>query len=125
MVAGFLIICHQFVIEVRQHEAARGRRHRHEMAPDGHGCQHERRLAVNRTSAAEASHTPGRRFPTSEPSDATAERWQQVHELRAQNVGLLDCARRLNLSLNTIKRYARASEPERLQRVRNPCRPPP
>jgi transposase len=47
----------------------------------------------------------------------TAERWQQVHELRAQNVGLLDCARRLNLSLNTVKRYDRASQPERLQRV--------
>jgi transposase len=47
----------------------------------------------------------------------TAERWQQVHELRAQNVGLPGCARRLNLSLNTIKRYDRASEPQRLQRV--------
>ena len=47
----------------------------------------------------------------------TAERWQQVRELRARNVGLLDCARRLNLSLNTVKRYDRASEPERLQRV--------
>jgi transposase len=45
------------------------------------------------------------------------ERWQQVHELRARNVGLLECARRLNLSLNTVKRYDRASEPERLQRV--------
>ena len=32
-------------------------------------------------------------------------------------MGLLDCARRLNLSLNTVKRYDRASEPERLQRV--------
>ena len=47
----------------------------------------------------------------------TLERWRQVRELRAQNVGLLDCARRLNLSLNTVKRYDRASEPERLQRV--------
>ena len=47
----------------------------------------------------------------------TAERWQQVHDLRAQNVGLLSCARRLNLSLNTVKRYDRASEPQRLQRV--------
>jgi transposase len=47
----------------------------------------------------------------------TRERWQQVHNLRAQNVGLLDCARRLNLSLNTVKRYDRASEPERVQRV--------
>ena len=44
-------------------------------------------------------------------------RWQQVHDLRARNVGLLDCARRLSLSLNTVKRYDRASEPERLQRV--------
>ena len=32
-------------------------------------------------------------------------------------MGLLECARRLNLSLNTVKRYDRASEPERLQRV--------
>ncbi len=48
---------------------------------------------------------------------ATRERWQQVHNLRAQNVGLPGCARRLNLSLNTVKRYDRASEPERLQRV--------
>ena len=47
----------------------------------------------------------------------TGERWQQVRELPARNVGLLDCARRLNLSLNTVKRYDRASEPERLQRV--------
>jgi transposase len=47
----------------------------------------------------------------------TLERWQQVHELRARNVGLLECARRLGLSLNTIKRYDRASEPQRLQRV--------
>ena len=28
----------------------------------------------------------------------TLERWQQVHDLRSQNVGLLECARRLNLS---------------------------
>jgi transposase len=32
-------------------------------------------------------------------------------------VGLLECARRLGLSMNTVKRYDRASEPERLQRV--------
>jgi transposase len=47
----------------------------------------------------------------------TWDRWHQVHDLRAQNVGLMDCARRLGLSLNTVKRYDRASEPERLQRV--------
>jgi transposase len=34
-----------------------------------------------------------------------------------QKVGLLECARRLNLSLNTVKRYARAAEPERLRRA--------
>jgi transposase len=47
----------------------------------------------------------------------TRERWQQVHDLRSAGVGLLDCARRLGLSLNTVKRYDRASQPERLQRV--------
>ena len=47
----------------------------------------------------------------------TAERWQQVRELRSQNVGLLGCARRPGPSMNTVKRYDRASEPERLQRV--------
>ncbi|EST18746.1 hypothetical protein N566_28545, partial [Streptomycetaceae bacterium MP113-05] len=37
----------------------------------------------------------------------TRERWQQVHALRERGVGLLACARRLNLSLNTVKRYDR------------------
>jgi transposase len=50
-------------------------------------------------------------------ASTTLERWQQVHDLRARNVGLLECARRLGLSLNTVKRYDRASKPERLQRV--------
>ena len=36
--------------------------------------------------------------------------------MHARNVGLLDCARRLSLSLNTVKRYDRTSERERLQR---------
>jgi hypothetical protein len=47
----------------------------------------------------------------------TLERWQQVRQLRSQNVGLLECGRRLGLSMNTVKRYDRASEPRRLQRV--------
>lgn len=47
----------------------------------------------------------------------TAERWRQVHELLDRGVGLLDCCRRLNLGLNTVKRYTRASEPVRLHRV--------
>jgi transposase len=50
-------------------------------------------------------------------ADTTRERWQQVRDLREKGAGLLDCSRRLGLSLNTIKRYDRASEPERLQRV--------
>jgi transposase len=32
-------------------------------------------------------------------------------------VGLLDCSRRLGLAMNTVKRYARAATPERIQRV--------
>jgi hypothetical protein len=47
----------------------------------------------------------------------TRERWQQVHALLDQGVGLLECARRLGLALNTVKRYARISEPERLVRA--------
>jgi transposase len=47
----------------------------------------------------------------------TLERWQQVHDLRGQGVGLADCARRLGLAMNTVKRYDRAGAPERLRRA--------
>ncbi|MGJ5893978.1 ISL3 family transposase [Streptomyces niveiscabiei] len=47
----------------------------------------------------------------------TLERWHQVHSLLDQGVGLLECARRLQLALNTVKRYARADRPERMLRV--------
>ena len=47
----------------------------------------------------------------------TLERWQQVHGLLDQGVGQLECARRLQLALNTVKRYARADQPERMLRV--------
>ena len=47
----------------------------------------------------------------------TRERWHQVHALLDKGVGLLECARRLSLSLNTIKRYARVTEPDRLVRA--------
>jgi transposase len=50
-------------------------------------------------------------------AEKTRERWQQVRDLREKGAGLLECARRLGLSLNTVKRYDRASEPERLQRI--------
>ncbi len=45
----------------------------------------------------------------------TLERWHAVHDLVDKGAGLLECARRLQLSLNTVKRYARAAEPERLR----------
>lgn len=47
----------------------------------------------------------------------TLQRWHQVHELRDAGVGLLDFARRLGLSLNTIKRYAHSSEPDQIRRA--------
>ena len=47
----------------------------------------------------------------------TLERWHQVHDLLGHGVGLLECARRLQLALNTVKRYARADRPERMLRV--------
>ncbi len=46
----------------------------------------------------------------------TLQRWHAVHNLLDQGVGLLDCSRRLGLSLNTVKRYARTAEPEQLRR---------
>ncbi|CAG6395238.1 hypothetical protein SCOCK_300047 [Actinacidiphila cocklensis] len=50
-------------------------------------------------------------------AQTTLERWPQVHGLLDQGVGLLECARRLQLALNTVKRYARADRPERMLRV--------
>jgi transposase len=50
-------------------------------------------------------------------AQTTAERWRQVHDLLDKGTGLLECSRRLNLSLNTVKRYARAAEPERMIRT--------
>jgi len=50
-------------------------------------------------------------------AQTTAERWRQVHNLLERGTGLLECSRRLGLSLNTVKRYARAAEPERMIRA--------
>lgn len=52
-----------------------------------------------------------------EQAATTRERWHQVHDLRSRGVGLLEVARRLNLALNTVKRYDRVSEPDRLIRA--------
>ncbi|MEE1743811.1 ISL3 family transposase, partial [Streptomyces sp. JV184] len=41
----------------------------------------------------------------------TRERWRKVHDLLGQGAGLLECSRRLNLALNTVKRYSRIPEP--------------
>jgi transposase len=61
-----------------------------------------------------ASAGPKRQELTRENS--TLERWHAVHDLLDRGVGLLDCARRLGVSLNTVKRYARASEPKKMRR---------
>lgn len=45
----------------------------------------------------------------------TRERWNKIHNLLHRGVGLLDCARRLDLALNTVKRYARMPEPQALR----------
>jgi hypothetical protein len=61
----------------------------------------------------------GARSPLREGKRAeiTLERRQQVRDLRSKSAGLLDCSRRLGLSLNTVKRYDRAEKPVRLQRA--------
>jgi transposase len=50
-------------------------------------------------------------------AQTTLERWHQVHGLLEKGVGLLECARRLQLALNTVQRYARAERPECMLRV--------
>ncbi|MFF9128568.1 ISL3 family transposase [Streptomyces sp. NPDC014889] len=45
----------------------------------------------------------------------TRERWDKVHDLLGQGVGLLGCSRRLGVALNTVKRYARMPEPQVLR----------
>lgn len=45
-------------------------------------------------------------LPEGKRATTTRERWKQVHDLLDQGVGLLACARRLGVSLNTVKRYA-------------------
>lgn len=49
--------------------------------------------------------------PSGVREQTTRERWHKVHALLDTGVGLLDCARRLDLALNTVKRYARTPEP--------------
>ena len=54
--------------------------------------------------------------PTRPLDERTRARHVAVHELLAEGVGLLECARRLGWALNTVKRYARAATAEHLAR---------
>ena len=79
-----------------------------------HGLSEAARKEVAAHSACWAKAGP---VQSGKRAETTLERWQQVHDLLGQGVGLLDCSRRLNLALNTVKRYARADRPERVQRA--------
>ncbi|MFB9427611.1 transposase, partial [Nonomuraea rubra] len=70
---------------------------------------------VRSHSACWATVNPSR--PAGVHEQTTRERWQKIHDLLERGVGLLECARRLNLSLNTVKRYARTHKPEALRRA--------
>ncbi|ESZ99700.1 hypothetical protein ThrDRAFT_04806 [Frankia casuarinae] len=72
------------------------------------------KVAAHSTCRAKAAPPPIREGAR---AITTRERWAQVHNLLDKGVGLLECSRRLGLTLNTVTRYARISEPERLIRA--------
>ncbi|MCC8250515.1 hypothetical protein [Saccharothrix luteola] len=57
---------------------------------------------------------PARRTQAAE--ERALQRHAAIHDLLDQGVGLLECARRLGVSLNTVKRYARIPSAEQLRR---------
>jgi transposase len=73
--------------------------------------------AAKEVAAHSACWAGGAPLPEGKRAETTRERRQQVHDLRSQGAGLLDCSRRPGLALNTVKRYDRAQEPERLRRA--------
>ncbi|MCE7007301.1 ISL3 family transposase [Kibdelosporangium philippinense] len=79
---------------------------------------HNLAKAVEKTVTAHSHcwHTGPPRTTTSPREQRTRQRYAAVHDLLAQGVGLLECARRLGWALNTVKRYARAESAEALQR---------
>ncbi|MTE13551.1 ISL3 family transposase [Nocardia sp. CT2-14] len=79
-----------------------------------HGLAGAVETAVAAHARCWAAAGPKRQTLTRETT--TLERWHAVHNLLDNGVGLLDCARRLGLALNTVKRYARAAEPNQLRR---------
>jgi len=80
-----------------------------------HGLAEAAQKEIAAHSSCWAAAGPPRK--NGEQAQTTAERWQQVHNLLDKGTGLLECSRRLGLSLNTVKRYARAAEPERVIRA--------
>ncbi|MFE3205844.1 ISL3 family transposase [Embleya sp. NPDC059237] len=76
----------------------------------------EKTLAEVRShSSCRATVNPPR--PGGVHEQTTRERRHRVHDLLGKGVSLLECARRLNVSLNTVKRYARTREPDALRRA--------
>jgi transposase len=73
--------------------------------------------AAREVAAHSACWADGAPLQEGKRAETNLERWQQVHDLRSQGAGLLDCSRRLGLALNTVKRYDRADKPERLRRA--------
>jgi transposase len=80
-----------------------------------HGLAEAVRKDVAAHSSCWSAAGPPRR--DGKQAQTTAERWRQVHDLTDKGTGLLGTSRRLGLSLSTVKRYARAAEPERLTRA--------
>jgi transposase len=80
---------------------------------------HGLEAAVQKEAAAHSSCWAAAGPPAREGRQAatTAERWRQVHDLLSKGTGLPECSRRLGLSLNTVKRYARTAEPQRMVRA--------
>ncbi|MFH8492159.1 ISL3 family transposase [Streptomyces longisporoflavus] len=70
-------------------------------------------LEVRAHASCWATVNPSR--PGGVREQTTRERWNKIHNLLGQGVGLLACARRLDLALNTVKRYARMPEPRALR----------
>ncbi len=68
-------------------------------------------IIINAETGRRIEVLPGREAAT------TRKRRQQVHSLRERGVSPMECARRLNLALDTVKRYDRFAEPERLIRA--------
>ena len=52
----------------------------------------------------------------------TRERWHKVHALLDSGVGLLECSRRLDLALNTVKRYTRSPTTTDAPKASTPAR---